>query len=76
MKRPGRSLGKASGKRAGSQPDGRKGILVRVQPKGWKALRDLAAELTLQSGEAVTMQSLIADAINDVLKRHGRPPAA
>jgi hypothetical protein len=60
----------------GSQPDGRKGILIRVNPEGWRELRDLAAELTLSSGDQVTMQSLITDAINDTLKRHKRPPVA
>jgi len=62
--------------RRGAQPDGRKGILVRVAPEGWRALRDVAAELTLTLGDQVSMQSLIVDAINEVLKRNGRPPVA
>lgn len=62
--------------KSGTQPDGRKGILIRVNPEGWRELRDLAAELTLSSGGQVTMQSLITDAINDTLKRHKRPPVA
>lgn len=62
--------------RAGAQPDGRKGILVRVAPEGWRELRDLAADLTLQSGNQVTMQSLIVGAVNDLLKENGRPPLA
>jgi DNA-binding protein YbaB len=62
--------------KSGAQPDGRKGILIRVNPKGWRELRDLAAELTLASGQQVTMQSLITDAINDTLKRHKRAPLA
>jgi hypothetical protein len=65
-----------AGAKRGSQPDGRKGILVRVNPEGWRHLRDLAAEKTVESGDQVTMQSLITDAINDVLKRFGRPPVA
>lgn len=62
--------------RRGTQPDGRKGILVRVAPEGWRQLRDLAAELTLDSGDQITMQSLITQAINETLKKHGRPPVA
>jgi hypothetical protein len=62
--------------RRGAQPDGRKGILIRVAPEGWRQLRDLAAELTLDTGQQVTMQSLITDAINDLLKQHKRPPVA
>lgn len=62
--------------RAGAQPDGRKGILVRVAPEGWRELRDLAADLTISSGEQVTMQSLILDAINRTLRDNGRPPVA
>ncbi len=62
--------------RAGAQPDGRKAILVRLSPEGWRSLRDLAAELTLTRGEAVTMQSLLLDSINGLLRQHGRPPVA
>ena len=63
-------------KRAGLQADGRKGILIRVETAGWRELRDLAAELTIKTGEQVSMQSLITDAINDLLRQHGRPPVA
>lgn len=62
--------------RAGSQPDGRKGVLVRLRPEGWRELRDLAAELTLSTGTQVSMQSLIVDAINATLKDNKRPPVA
>jgi hypothetical protein len=62
--------------RAGSQPDGRKGVLVRLRPEGWRELRDLAAELTLSTGVQVSMQSLIVDAINGALKDNNRPPVA
>lgn len=62
--------------RAGAQADGRKGVLIRLQPEGWRQLRDLAAELTLSSGEQVTMQGLVSAAINDLLRQHGRPPVA
>jgi hypothetical protein len=62
--------------RRGLPADGRKGILVRVAPEGWRQLRDLAAELTLSSGDQVTMQSLITEAINETLKKHGRQPVA
>ncbi len=63
-------------KRAGAQPDGRKGILVRVAPEGWRQLRDLAADLTISSGDQVSMQSLIVDQINKLLRENGRPPLA
>ena len=63
-------------RRRGVPADGRKGILVRVAPEGWRELRDLAAELTLSSGEQVTMQSLITQAINETLRSHGRRPIA
>lgn len=66
----------ASGGRAGAQPDGRKGILVRVAPEGWRQLRDLAADLTVSTGQQVTVQSLVVDKINDLLREHGRPPVA
>lgn len=56
--------------------DRRKSIMVRVRPEGWKALRDLAATLTIESGKPVTMQSLILDQINDLLRENGRPPVA
>lgn len=62
--------------RAGAQPDGRKGVLIRMSPEGWRALRDLAADLTIQSGSQITMQSLVLDAVNDILRKNGRPPVA
>lgn len=66
----------ASGKKAGSQPDGRKGVLVRIQVAGWRQLRDLAAELTESTGDQHSMQSLVTDAINRLLQENGRPPVA
>lgn len=60
----------------GFQADGRKGVLIRFQPEGWRHFRDLAAELTLSTGQPVTMQSMIIDAVNEILKRNGRPPVA
>ena len=62
--------------RAGAQPDGRKGILVRVRPEGWRQVRDLAADLTISTGQQVTMQSLILEAINSLLQNNGRSPVA
>lgn len=63
-------------KRAGAQPDGRKGVLVRIDVAGWRQLRDLAAELTETTGDQHSMQSLIVEQINKLLKQHGRPPVA
>lgn len=62
--------------KAGAQPDGRKGVLVRLNPEGWRELRDLAAELTIATGDQVSMQSLIVDAINRTLKDNKRSPVA
>lgn len=73
---PAAAESRAGAARAGAQADGRKGILIRVQPEGWRQLRDLAADLTLSSGEQVTMQSLLVDALNDLLRKNGRPPVA
>jgi hypothetical protein len=70
------------GKKASAQPDGRKGILVRVSPDGWKELRDLAADLTIANIKSgadepqVSMQGLIVGAINRLLEENGREPLA
>ena len=53
-----------------SQPDGRKGILVRARPEAWKALKIVALD------EGLTLQNLMIQAINDVLTKHGKPPIA
>ncbi|MDX7952160.1 hypothetical protein P7D22_13345 [Lichenihabitans sp. Uapishka_5] len=53
-----------------SQPDGRKGILVRARPEAWKALKIVALD------EGLTLQDLMVQAINDVLTKHGKPPVA
>lgn len=56
--------------RAKSQPDGRRGILVRARPEAWKALKTIALD-----GER-TLQDVMTEAINDVLAKHGKPPVA
>jgi hypothetical protein len=56
--------------------DGRKGVLVRLSPEGWHLLGVLAGELTLSTGERHTKQSLMVDALNSLLKGHGKPPLA
>ena len=53
-----------------SQPDGRKGILVRAQPEAWKSLKLIALD------QEKTLQDVMTEAINDVLKKYGRPPVA
>ena len=45
-----------------------KGIMTRVNPEGWRALRMLALDLD------VPLQSLCVDAFNELLKKHGRRP--
>ena len=60
----------AKGPRAKSQPDGRRGILVRARPEAWKALKLVALD------REVTLQDVMTEAINDVLAKHGRPPVA
>lgn len=56
--------------KAKSQPDGRRGILVRARPEAWKALKLVALD------REVTLQDVMTEAINDVLAKHGRPPVA
>ena len=45
-----------------------KGIMTRVNPEGWRALRMLALELD------VPLQALCVEAFNELLKKHGRRP--
>jgi hypothetical protein len=44
-----------------------KGIMTRVNPEGWRALRMLALDL------GVPLQSLCVEAFNDLLRKHRRP---
>ena len=44
-----------------------KGILTRVNPEGWRALRMLALELDVPL-------ALCVEAFNQLLKKHGRRP--
>ncbi len=53
-----------------SQPDGRKGILVRATPAAWKELKRVAID------EERTLQDVMTEAINDVLRKYGKPPLA
>jgi hypothetical protein len=52
------------------QPDGRKGILVRARPEAWKALKQMALD------DERTLQDVMTEAINDMLKKRGMPPLA
>jgi hypothetical protein len=58
-----------AGKRK-TQPDGRKGILVRAQPEAWRELKRVAID------NDMTLQDVMIEAINDVLKKYGKPPIA
>ncbi len=53
-----------------SQPDGRKGILVRATPEAWKELKRVAID------EERTLQDVMTEAINDVLRKYGKAPVA
>jgi len=78
-KRPGPGQGKADeaaaqpgGKepRRKTQPDGRRGILVRARPEAWRALKLIALD------EETTLQGVMTEAINDYLVKNGKPPVA
>jgi hypothetical protein len=56
--------------RAKTQPDSRKGILVRLNPEAWRQLKFLSAE------EVKSLQKLMEEAMNDRLQRSGKPPVA
>jgi hypothetical protein len=62
--------GTTTGRRNKTQPDGRKGILVRARPEAWKALKLVALD------QDKTLQDVMIEAINDVLQKHGKPPIA
>ena len=51
-------------------PDGRRGILVRAKPEAWKALKLIALD------KEVTLQDAMTTAINDYLRKNGKPPLA
>lgn len=53
-----------------------KQIAIRVHMDGWKELNTLVAELSHSTGERHSVQSMLVDAINDILKANGRPPVA
>ena len=51
-------------------PDGRRGILVRAKPEAWKALKLIALD------QEMTLQDAMTSAINDYLRKNGKPPLA
>jgi hypothetical protein len=51
-------------------PDGRRGILVRAKPEAWKALKLIAID------KEITLQDAMTQAVNDYLRKHGKPPSA
>lgn len=63
-------------KRAGSQADGRKGVLLRLKPEAWKQLKGLATDQTLERDELFSMQSALEEALNDYFRKHRLPPLA
>lgn len=50
--------------------DGRKGILVRAKPEAWRELKILAID------KGTTLQDVMTEAINDYLRKNGKPPVA
>lgn len=56
--------------RAKSQPDGRKGVLVRLNPEAWRILKILGAE------RMMSLQEMMEEAVNDLLSKNGKPPVA
>jgi hypothetical protein len=57
-------------RRSKKSADDRKGVLIRVRPQAWKAMRQLALD------REITLQGLLVEALNDVFQKHGRPPIA
>jgi hypothetical protein len=49
-------------------PGAFKGLLIRMNADGWRALRILAAE------RDTTLNALAIEALNDLLKKRGKPP--
>ena len=56
--------------RAKAQPDGRKGVLVRLNPEAWRILKILGAE------RMMSLQEMMEEAVNDLLSKNGKPPVA
>lgn len=56
--------------RADRQPDGRKGVPLRMSVTAWKQLRRLAAD------REATLQDLLTEAVNDLFGKNGLPPIA
>lgn len=56
--------------RAKFQPDGRKGVLVRLNPEAWRVLKILGAE------RMASLQEMMEEAVNDLLRKNGKPPLA
>ena len=50
--------------------EGSKGILVRVSPETWNALKSVAI------GQGRTLQGVMVEAVRDFLRKHGKPPTA
>jgi hypothetical protein len=60
----------AKRERAKFQPDGRKGVLVRLNPEAWRVLKILGAE------RMASLQEMMEEAVNDLLQKNGKPPLA
>lgn len=53
-----------------------KTILVRLEAEGWRELKRLADDRTVETGERHTLNALCVEALNALLKANGRPPLA
>jgi hypothetical protein len=56
--------------RAKTQPDGRRGVLVRLRPEAWRALKQIALD------EDLTLQAVMEQAANLRLRKARKPPIA
>ena len=70
----GRLASKASreaprGKGEGPEPKPRtKGLIVRLSPEAWRVLKLLSVE------QETSLQAIMAEALNDHLRKNGKPP--
>ena len=60
--------GKAADHAAGAKEQKARGVLIKVNDAGWRSLRLLAFE------RDATLQALGIEALNDLLKKYGKPP--
>lgn len=71
-----KTAGKKKPAEKGAGRAGKKYISGHFDPEVWAQLQEIIMKRTIAAQKKVSLQELLAEALNDLFKKHGKPPIA